>query len=124
MTKIDIAGTHFTTDSRYQVLTEAANPVNDIRLNPDQFSADGSHYLMLYDTASRREFDFDESITELADGIVFLEIPIQPGAKQLKADVTPWRQTNLTEVLAENRRKIESGYWDADEDGPRRGRGR
>lgn len=140
---IEIAGIDFTVDWRLFELRETDAPWNHIRLDYIDLSDDGEWYLLLFDTATHQVFDFHDEVTEVPDTVVFLQIPDEtkldpvalarqfrvdplefiqehPILPSLKAMAIPLSETNIPALVAQNRRRMENGWNDIDEDSPRR----
>jgi hypothetical protein len=72
---IDLAGTDFTIDWRLKELRETEFPWKNISLRNMEMSDSGEEYLCFYNTETHELFEPDESLFELPEHIVVLEIP-------------------------------------------------
>lgn len=131
--QIDLAGTAFTIDLRLNELREKEAPWNAIRLDDLIMSEDGDKYLLLYDIEAHKIFDLTQQVMELPGNVVMLEIPYDieldpvgvayrmendvnsflkdfPLKEELTARVIPIHETNVPEVLEQNRRDAQQGY--------------
>jgi hypothetical protein len=122
---IDLAGTDFTIDWRLRQLRETNQPWNHINLEEMEMDEFGKAYLCFYDIINHEIYIPDESITELPEDVVVLEIPYElkldpvavardygigetdllgehPIQQTLAAKVSPLSQSGLPELIEIN----------------------
>lgn len=125
---IDLDGTDFTIDWRLRELRETDSPWNKLDFNVMDMAESGEEYYCLYNAADHTHYPFDDTITQLPENVVLLEIPYEvkldpvavareyhidphdfvsknPISANLKATVKPIAETGLAELVAENLRK-------------------
>ena len=122
---IDLAGTDFTIDWRLKELRETELPWNQLQLETMEISDSGLEYLCFYHTETHELFEPDETLMELPEKVVVLEIPYElildpvaaavscglnatdllnehPFKPHLTAKVTPLAETGLPEFITKN----------------------
>jgi len=123
--QIDLNGTDFTVDWRLKQLRETELPWNQLQLETMEISDSGLEYLCFYHTETHELFEPDETLMELPEKVVVLEIPYElildpvaaavscglnatdllnehPFKPHLTAKVTPLAETGLPEFITKN----------------------
>lgn len=129
---IDIAGTDFTIDWRLRELRKTAEPWEKININDLDMSDDWTNYVFFYDTESQTMFDFDETVTEMPENVIIVEMPNEYGLDpvavarecelgdagllaqnpvqlKLSAALKPITGIGLEEFVEENKQRLNQG---------------
>ncbi|UOE50929.1 hypothetical protein MTO98_07540 [Mucilaginibacter sp. SMC90] len=127
---IDIAGTDFIVDWKNRELRESANPGNKLDINAMDLSPSEDGYLSYYHLPDHKRYVPEETLTELPQNVMLLEIPHElvldpiaviqeqglvtltllktyPVQDVLKAKLIPLNETLLPQVISENLLKKE-----------------